>query len=194
MMRAADADILPYDFTILSQTLKTYDSELKALLKSLTDDAKTRKRNLDLGLYALTNDPKNPVQPPAALPIAPEMNFSSLDKSIGELENAAAVFKKSESRWLQLSPGKRNALNAKLSLTERRFSSDVGLPRRPWVRNLLYAPGTLTGYGAKTMPGVREALEQMRFAEAKEQLILIAKVVHDEAEYLEQITVEFNSQ
>lgn len=194
IMRAANADVLPYDFTILSQTLKTYDSELKALLKTLTSDAETRKRNLDLGLYALTNDPKNPVQAPPMLPMPPQMDFSALDNSIAEVEKAAAAFQQSEGRWLALSPEKRNALNEKLSLAERKFSSDAGLPRRPWVRNLLYAPGTLTGYGAKTMPGVREALEQMRFPEAKEQLVLIAKAVHDEAEYIEQITAEFNGQ
>jgi N-acetylated-alpha-linked acidic dipeptidase len=194
IMRAANAEILPYDFTILSQTLKMYDGELKALLKTLTSDAETRKRNLDLGLYALTNDPKNPVQPPAALPVPPEMDFSPLDRAIGEVEKAAAAFKQSESKLLTLSPEKRNALNEKLSLAERKFSSDIGLPRRPWVRNLLYAPGTLTGYGAKTMPGVREALEQMSFAEAKEQLVLITKVVHEEAQYIEQVTTEFNGQ
>jgi len=171
-----------------------YDSELKGLLKTLTGDAELRKRNLDLGLYTLTNDPKNSVNPPPALPIPPEMDFAPLDRSIGEVEKAAAAFKQAESRWLALSPEKRNALNEKLSLAERKFSSDVGLPRRPWVRNLLYAPGTLTGYGAKTMPGVREALEQMRFDEAKEQLVQIAKVVHDEAEYIQQITAEFNGQ
>lgn len=194
VMRIANAEVLPYDFTILSQTLKTYDSELKALLKSLTADAETRKRNLDLGLYALTNDPKNSVQPPPALPIPPEMDFAPLDKAIGNLENAAAIVKQSEVQWLALPPGKRNALNQQLSLAERQFSSDVGLPGRPWVRNLLYAPGTLTGYGAKTMPGVREALEQMRFDEAKEQLVSIAKVVQDEADYIQHLTVEFSAQ
>jgi N-acetylated-alpha-linked acidic dipeptidase len=59
------------------------------------------------------------------------------------------------------------------------------------VRNLIYAPGTLTGYGAKTIPGVREAIEQMRYAEAKEQIVLAAKVIHDEAEYIRQISEEF---
>ncbi len=194
VMRAADADVLPYDFTLLTKTLETYDSELKALLKSLTDDAETRKRNIDMGLYSLTGDPQNPMQAPLALPIPPEMDFTPLDGAIAELEKAAASVQQSQNAWLALSPEKRNALNQKLSLAERKFSSDVGLPRRPWVRNLLYAPGTLTGYGAKTMPGVREALEQMRFAEAKEQLVLIAQAVHAEAEYLGQITAEFNVQ
>ena len=59
------------------------------------------------------------------------------------------------------------------------------------MKHLLYAPGTLTGYGAKTLPGVREAIEQMRYDEAKEQLVLAAKVIRDEADYISQITQEF---
>lgn len=191
MMRAADADVLPYDFTILAQTLKTYDSELKALLKSLKDDAETRKRNIDMGLYTLTNDPQNSVNPPAALPIPPEIDFSALDHSINDLEKVSASAQQAASHWLTLSAERRRDLNAKLTLAERKFAYEGGLPRRPWVKNLLYAPGTLTGYGAKTLPGVREALEQMRFDEAKEQLALAAKVIEDEANYVQQMTEEF---
>jgi N-acetylated-alpha-linked acidic dipeptidase len=194
IMRVADADVLPYDFTILTQTLKTYDSELKALLKSLTDDAETRKRNIDLGLYTLTNDPQNPVRPAAPLPIPPAMDFSPLDDSIAALEKTASAAQQAESKWLELSSEKRKELNEKLATAERKFAYEGGLPGRPWVRHLLYAPGTLTGYGAKTIPGVREALEQMRFQEAKEQLALAAKVIRDEAEYIKQITEQFGTQ
>ena len=193
MMRAADADVLPYDFTILTTTLKTYDSELKALLKAMTEEAETRKRNLDLGFYVLTNDPKAPTQAPPSLAIPPEMDFSPIDNSIAALEKAAASVQQAEARWTELSPEKRKALNAKLTLAERKFAYEGGLPRRPWVKHLLYAPGTLTGYGAKTIPGVREALEQMRYDEAKEQIILAAKVIRDEADYLRQITEEFGN-
>lgn len=193
MMRAADADVLPYDFTILTTTLKTYDSELKALLKAMTEEAETRRRNLDLGFYVLTNDPKAPTQAPPSLAIPPEMDFSPIDNSIAALEKAAASVQQAEARWTELSTEKRKALNAKLTLAERKFAYEGGLPRRPWVKHLLYAPGTLTGYGAKTIPGVREALEQMRYDEAKEQIILAAKVIRDEADYLRQITEEFGN-
>jgi N-acetylated-alpha-linked acidic dipeptidase len=194
VMRAADADILPYDYTILTETLKSYDSELKALLKSLTEEAETRKRNIDMGFYPLTNDPKNPAQSPALQPVPPEMDFSSLDNAIGALGKAAANAQQAEAKWLELAPEKRKVLNEKLTMAERKFAYGGGLPGRPWVRNLLYAPGTLTGYGAKTIPGVREALEQGRYPEASEQIGLAAKAIRDEAEYLAQITEEFSSQ
>ena len=191
MMRAADAEVLPYDFTLLSQTLKTYDGELKALLKSAMDEAQTRKRNIDMELYALTNDPKNSVQAPGPLPIPPEMDFSALDTSIAALDKAAVEAQQAQGKWVELSAERRKELNAKLTLAERKFAYEGGLPRRPWVKHLLYAPGTLTGYGAKTLPGVREAIEQMRYDEAKEQLVLAAKVIRDEADYISQITQEF---
>jgi N-acetylated-alpha-linked acidic dipeptidase len=92
-----------------------------------------------------------------------------------------------------LSPGKRKSLNAQLALAERKLTSEQGLPRRPWVKHVLYAPGTYTGYGAKTMPGVREALEQGRFQEAQEQIAVVAKALQDEAAFVDQIATELAS-
>jgi N-acetylated-alpha-linked acidic dipeptidase len=84
-------------------------------------------------------------------------------------------------------------LNAKLALAERKLTSPQGLPGRSWMIHLLYAPGTYTGYGAKTLPGVREALEQGRYQEAKEQLALLSKAVAGEAAFIEQIATQFRA-
>jgi len=193
VMRMADADILPYDFKILAETVKGYNSELKSLVKSLQDDAETRKRNIDLGLYTLTEDPRNPVHAPGPLSPPPAMNFSALDDSIAALEKAAVNFNQAEAKIATLSPEKRKALNAELALAERKLTSDEGLPRRPWVKHVLYAPGVYTGYGAKTIPGVREALEQGRFEEAQEQIAVVAKALQNEAAFIDQIAIEFAS-
>lgn len=191
VMRVADADLLPYDFTILTETVKGYNAELKSLVKSLQDDAGTRKRNIDMGLYTLTDDPQNPVHSPGPLSPPPAMNFSALDDSIAALEKAAANFNQAKAKIATLSPEKRKALNAELALAERKLTSDQGLPRRPWMKHVLYAPGTYTGYGAKTIPGVREALEQGRFEEAQEQIAVVAKALRNEAAFIDQIAVEF---
>lgn len=193
VMRVADADILPYDFKILAETVKGYNLELKSLVKSLQDDAETRKRNIDLSLYTLTDDPKNPVHAPGPLIPPPAMNFAALDDSIAALGRAAADFSQAEAKMATLSPEKRKALNAELALAERKLTSEQGLPRRPWVKHVLYAPGTYTGYGAKTMPGVREALEQGRFQEAQEQIAVVAKALQDEAAFIDQIATELAS-
>ncbi len=191
VMRFADADVLPYGFNNLVPTVKSYDMELKALAKSLRDEADRRKKSIDLGLYGLTNDPQNSMHAPGMLTPPPDMDFSALDHSIAALEKAATNFSKAAANFTALSPDKRKALNAELALAERKLTNEGGLPHRPWVKHLLYAPGTLTGYGAKTIPGVREALEQDRYPEAIEQLAVVAKALNDEAAYLEQITTEF---
>ncbi len=191
VMRAADAEVLPYDFKLLTATIKGYDAELKALVKSLQEEADTRKRNIDMGSYTLMNDPQNPVHAPGPLSSPPAMDFSGFDNAIAALEKASSNFEQVEAELVALSPEKRQKLNGELALAERKLTSDAGLPRRPWVKHLLYAPGTYTGYGAKTVPGVREALEQSRFPEASEQLIVVTKAIGDEAAYVEQIVNEF---
>ncbi|HMF78243.1 MAG TPA: transferrin receptor-like dimerization domain-containing protein [Bryobacteraceae bacterium] len=191
IMRMAGADILPYDFTILTNTLKGYDSDLKALVKSLQGAAELRKRNIDMGLYALVNDPQNPVHAPGPLAAPPNMDFSGLDNAIADLGRAAVQYRMATTRIGSLAPEKRRALNAELALAERHLTSEQGLPGRPWIRHLLYAPGTYTGYGAKTIPGVREALEQGRYQEAQEQLALVSKALTGEAALIEQLAEGF---
>jgi N-acetylated-alpha-linked acidic dipeptidase len=84
-------------------------------------------------------------------------------------------------------------INSQLAMANRKLISETGLPGRPWVKNLIYAPGTYAGYGVKTIPGVREALEQDRYPEAKQQLAVVSRAIDDEAAYLEKISVEFGS-
>ncbi len=190
MMRFASADVLPYDFTAMASTLKQYDTELKELVKSLQKEAAARKRDLDMQLYALTDDPKQKMQPPPSLVAPPDMDFSALDDAVSSLAKAATQFNDSRAALEALSPDKRNALNLELTTVDRKMLSDHGLPRRPWVRNVIYAPGTYAGYGVKTLPGVREALEQGRFPEAKEQLVVVSKAIGDEAADIEKIVAE----
>jgi N-acetylated-alpha-linked acidic dipeptidase len=188
VMRFANADILPYDFRNLAQTIRGYDGELKALVKSLQTAAKTREQNLSLHVFALTNDPqKKGLHSPAALVPPPDMDFSALDDAISALDNAAARFAEVQAPGHPVSTEKLASANAQLTMADRKLLSDQGLPRRPWVRNTIYAPGTYAGYGVSTIPGVREALEQGRYPEAKEQLAIVSKLIHDQADYIEQI-------
>jgi N-acetylated-alpha-linked acidic dipeptidase len=191
VLRVADADILPYDFTILANTVSEYDAELKGLVKSLQNDAARRKQNIDVGLYKLTDDPENPVHAPGLLSAPPDLDFSALDHSIAALGKAAAAYHAATANLPALIPAKRKDINAELALAERHLTSEQGLPGRPWIRHLLYAPGTYTGYGAKTIPGVREALEQGRYQEAQEQLAVVSTALASEAAFIEQITAEF---
>lgn len=77
-------------------------------------------------------------------------------------------------------------MNARLIQSERRLTENAGLPNRPWFRHTIYAPGFYTGYGVKTIPGVREAVEQKRWAEADAQIQRVSKVLEGEADLLEK--------
>jgi N-acetylated-alpha-linked acidic dipeptidase len=192
VMRFADADVLPYDFTAMARTLKQYDRELKDLVKTLQKTAETRNRNLQMGLYALTDDPHKKLQPPPSLVPPPDMDFSGLDQAIAALDKASLDFNHARAAMEMLSPEKRKSLNEQLTTVDRKLLGD-GLPRRPWVKNLIYAPGVYAGYGVKTIPGVREALEEGRFPEASEQLVIVNKAINNEAAYLAQIVSEFSA-
>ncbi len=187
VMRFASADVLPYDFTAMARTLRQYDHELQELVKSLEKDAETRKRNLDMHAYALTDDPQQGLQAPPSLVPPPELDFAPLNDAVASLEKAAADFNAARPGMERLAPEQRKAINAELTTVDRKLIGEQGLPRRPWVRNLIYAPGVYAGYGVKTLPGVREALEQGRFPEALEQLKIVAKAINDEAVYIEKI-------
>jgi N-acetylated-alpha-linked acidic dipeptidase len=187
VMRFADADVLPYDFTNLADTVKTYSTELKALVETLQRDAATRKRNVDMGLYALAADPQKPVQAPGLLSAPPDMDFTVLDNAITALDAAAVKFNQARSSMKAISPEKLAALNESLATAERKLLSAQGLPRRPWVQHTLYAPGWFTGYGVKTLPGVREALEDGRYPEAKEQLVIVSNALDTEAAYIDKL-------
>jgi N-acetylated-alpha-linked acidic dipeptidase len=192
VLRMADADIMPYDFEGLSHTVAQYIDEVKALLETRRKQAEEIRQNLNDGVYRAANDPRDPTVAPAAEEIPPYLNFAPLDNAATALSQAAANY----SRALAGSQGKVlprdrvDTLNQNLALAERKLISGQGLPRRPWMKHVLYAPGWYTGYSAKTLPGVREAIEQGRYPEANEQIVQTARALQDEAAWIEQLAKE----
>jgi N-acetylated-alpha-linked acidic dipeptidase len=195
VLRMADADIMPYDFEGLSHTVGQYIDEVKALLETRRKEAEDIKRNLADGVYDAANDPRNPTVAPPAREIPPYLNFAPLDNAAAALKQAAAQYSKAlaAAQGKPLAPDRLQTINQQLALAERKLTNEQGLPRRPWMKHLLYAPGWYTGYSAKTMPGVREAIEEGRYAEAEEQVVLVARALQDEAAWIEQIAKELNN-
>jgi N-acetylated-alpha-linked acidic dipeptidase len=70
--------------------------------------------------------------------------------------------------------------------SERRLLSEQGLPNRPWFKHQLYAPGYYTGYGVKTIPAVREAIEQKQWDEAEAALSRVGKLLQNEAALIDE--------
>ncbi len=195
VLRMAQADLLPYDFTSLADTLRAYTGELKSLLEARRAEAAERKSALELDAYELTNDPRHPRVAPPALATPPFLNFAPLDNALAALDKAAAHYGKARKAATEkpLAPGALKAINDELVQAERKLLSPEGLPRRPWMENLIYAPGWYTGYGAKTLPGPREAIEERRYADADVEIARVAHVLDDEAAYVEHVAAELDS-
>jgi N-acetylated-alpha-linked acidic dipeptidase len=195
VLRMADENIMPYEFEGLSQTVAQYTEEVKALLESRRKEAEDIKKNLQDGVYAAANDPRNPTVAPPLREIPPYLNFAPLDNASAALEHAAADYTRAlaSAQNKSLPPDRLQTINQQLALAESKLTNQQGLPRRPWMKHLLYAPGWYTGYGAKTMPGVREAIEEGRYGEAEAQVVLVARALQDEAAWIEEICKELEN-
>ncbi len=124
---------------------------------------KERNSEIDEGVYRALVDPKKKMVPPSKEPVPPVLNFAPLDNAAEDLTRAAEGY---EHAFTAAGDRASADINAKLIRTERVLTDSAGLPNRPWFENLIYAPGYYTGYGVKTLPGVREAIEQKRWTEA----------------------------
>ncbi len=180
VMRLADADVLPYEFTALAETVGRYVKEVEKLLKDKQDDVRERNRQIDEGVFTATADPRETFVPPPQEDLPPFLNFAPLDNALAGLARAAdrydqAFAQAQANGGAPLARPEAAALNATLLQAERALLSREGLPRRPWYRHQIYAPGFYTGYGVKTLPGVREAIEQKHWKEAEEQIARLAQ-------------------
>ena len=188
VMRLADAEVLPFQFGDFAETVRTYLTELKKLAADQRAEIEERNRNIADGLYQATDDPQNPLQAPAKEPLPPFLNFAPLENAVDLLSRAADKYEANVARAGVQMP---SSLNAKLIDSERRLLNENGLPNRPWFKHVLYAPGFYTGYGVKTIPGAREAIEQKRWAEFDTQLQRAAKALENEADLIDSAAGQF---
>ena len=190
VMRVANADILPHEFGALAETSRGYVTELKALRDEVAGRITETNRQLDDGVLAATADPKRPERLPAREAAAPYLNFAALDNAVESLTRAAARFERAQGSALggSLDRAAVSAVNTMLKDAERTLTSPEGLPKRPWYRHLLYAPGYYTGYGVKTMPAAREAIEQKQWTEAEREMGRIATALENTAQQLNRIS------
>jgi len=177
MMRMANADVLPFDINSFYKTVAGYVGELKVLLDNTRTATELENNMIRDKLYDLATDPKNNFQSPKMKDVVPYLNFSDLENAVIQLKEAAEEFQRQYNRAIQLPVDKRNELNEILYKVERSLINDNGLPRRPWYKHQIYAPGYYTGYGVKTLPGIREAIEQRNWKEAQENIVIVSKTL-----------------
>ena len=194
VMRLADADLLPFDFTDFADTMQLYLTQLKKLAEDKRSEAIERDRELDDGLFHAINDPRRPTVAPPREPVPPYLNFAPLENAVAQLNQSAQRYQEAlQKAWAStqgVSAAALAHLNHKMMESERRLTDDAGLPRRPWYKHMIYAPGVYTGYGPKTMPGVREAIEQKRWPEADAEIIRVSRVLENESGLIDSATAE----
>lgn len=184
VLRLADADALQFDFTELHKTVKGYVSELVNKVEQLREKANVENELINNRVYVYAADPSEKLSTPQLLATVPYVDFSPVLNSLLHLEKAAAH---AETAKKTADFNKLASINAKIYTAEQQLLTSNGLPRRPWFKHSLYAPGFYTGYGVKTVPGVREAIEQKNWQEVNEQMMEVSKSLERLAVYLEQL-------
>jgi N-acetylated-alpha-linked acidic dipeptidase len=184
VLRLADADALQFDFRDLQKTVKGYIGELMKSVDQMRESAKIENELVNNKVYILAADPTDKLKTNEAVAEVPYIDFSPILNALTNLEKAAAHAEEAK----KTPDAKKLAdVNVKLFTAEQQLLTSAGLPRRPWYKHSLYAPGFYTGYGVKTVPGVREAIEQKNWKEATEQMGEVAKALDKLAVYLEQL-------
>ena len=198
VMRLADADLLPYEFSDLADTVHGYATDLEKLLADRQKEAVERQQELKEGMYQAVSDPKHPMGPPPALQPVPYLNFAPLDNAVTALTNSAQRYQTAlvaaSAGGLNLPQNTLADLNNKLLLSERLLTNQEGLRERPWFKHQIYAPGAYTGYGVKTLPAIREPLEERKYKEAEAGIPVVAKAISDEATLLNSLATELEAQ
>ena len=174
MLRLANADVLPFDYNTLTGTIAEYLTDLKAMLEQLRSDAEMENKLINDKIYQLAADPQLKFALPKTKLSVPFLEFSTVENAMAVLKKDTESLKKLLSGADKLDAVQLGKLNAILYQAEQKLLYEKGLPRRPWYRHQIYAPGFYTGYGVKTLPGVREGIEEGNWSEAQERIRILA--------------------
>ena len=190
VIRLADADILPFQYANLADTVRTYDDELQLLLKKKREDVAERNREIGDGVFAAMDDPRRPRVAPKVEPVPPAIDFKPLSRAIELLTRRAVALDDARAAAAKRSASAAalGAIDAKIAQSEQQLLDAAGLVHREWFKHLLYAPGFYTGYGVKTMPGVREAIEQGQYESVPAEMARVGKALEREAAWLDSVT------
>ncbi len=187
-LRLANADVLPMRFANFVDNVNLYADQVEELLDQMRTSTERENKLVEMNAYALAADPTQTYVPPTAKDEVPYLSFAPIQNAMRGIEQSANTLDEEIRRVLEsgLTPAQQADLNQVLISTERLMTNNEGLPRRPWFRHQVYAPGFYTGYGVKTLPGIREAIEQRNWEEASEHITLVADMLIRVSEALER--------
>ena len=183
-LRLANAPRLPFEFKGFTDNVSVYISEIETLADDMRTNTEETNQNITDGIYDLILDPTKSFGPPAVQTQVPFFNFAPLKNALARLESAAENYETTIAGGIAATTEE----NYLLYQTERELIRQEGLNGRPWYKHHIYAPGFYTGYGVKTIPGVREAIEQRQFDEVAEQIDIAAEVLTKMAVKVEELS------
>jgi N-acetylated-alpha-linked acidic dipeptidase len=178
VLRLANADVLPFELSTFADTMSRYLDELTKLSEKTRTDIEERNRFVRERTYEIAADPTKPFVAPKAEPAGLFLNFAPLQNAVAHLKDRAREFDRAAAALPADATARQAAADQALMHIEQSLLRAGGLPRRPWFRHQIYAPGFYTGYGVKTVPGVREAIEQKEWSEANRQIEIAAGVIN----------------
>ncbi|HEX5718666.1 MAG TPA: transferrin receptor-like dimerization domain-containing protein [Thermoanaerobaculia bacterium] len=190
VLRLSEADVLPMEFTRLADAVGTYADQVVKLADQMRTETEERAKLLDEKIYETFDDPTKTLVAPKRHDPVPHLNFAPLLNAVGTLRKSAQAY---DSAWSKgggpiLPAATRDKLDAILMKTERALGTKEGLPGRPWYRHQIYAPGFYTGYGVKTLPAVREAIEQRQWKDVAGNIEVLARTIEGVAKEIDRAT------
>lgn len=194
-LRMADADVLPFVFSGLADNVALYTSEVVKIPDAMREETARLNGLIADNSYALAADPTLNYAEPKAKSAVPHLDFARLLNAVDHLESASKTFDQAVSSLLAASPTQEvnqsvAFLNSVLIQAEHMLSQESGLPGRPWFKHFIYAPGFYTGYGVKTLPAVREAIEQRDWQLAEESVGHTADAIQRLADLLQNTAAD----
>lgn len=170
MLRLANADVLPFDYNILTTTISGYLNDVKGLIETMRSEVEMENKLVDENVFKLAADPKSSRSLPGRKAAVPYLEFGNLENALHQLSQSTQQLKQLLLNADRLKADDLVRLNKILFTAEQNLLNENGLPRRPWYKHQVYAPGFYTGYGVKTLPGVREGIEEKNWKEAQERI------------------------
>ena len=179
VLRLSEADILPFRFVNMVDNIGKFVEQNKKLSEDIRKSTKSLNDLLDNNDFAISSNPKKTYLPPKRLRQVPEFDFKPLDAALARLSTSAWKYEEALLKFQKgsLSPERKSEINALLRSVDQAFIYSKGLPRRDWFKNMMYAPGYYTGYGVKTLPGIREGLEERKWNEVRVYIKEVSKAL-----------------
>jgi len=179
VLRLSEADILPFRFVNMVDNIGKFIEQNKKLSEDIRKSTKSLNDLLDNNDFAISSNPKKTYLPPKRLRQVPEFDFKPLDAALARLSTSAWKYEEALLKFQKgsLSTERKSEINALLRSVDQAFIYSKGLPRRDWFKNMMYAPGYYTGYGVKTLPGIREGLEERKWNEVRVYIKEVSKAL-----------------